>query len=87
MHKNKFKKIFKTPFKTNPLLNKLNVSKENEEKVVKAPRKPVIKNNLKLVLSVKICINNTAHIPIIKEPITFTNRVPYGKFLPNKTTQ
>ena len=58
-------------------LNNFTVSNEKVEKVVNAPKNPVIKNNFKLLDNNKL--STTAHnIPMQKHPIKFTQIVLNG---------
>ena len=60
-----------------PQLNKVTVSLLKVEKVVKAPKNPVIKRHLKLFDKSNLSIISVK-IPIKKPPETFTKRVETG---------
>ena len=55
---------------------KLTTSKENAEKVVKDPSKPIIKKNLTKFSFMFFEKSEVMRYPIKKQPIIFTVRVP-----------
>ena len=55
---------------------KLTTSKENAEKVVKDPSKPIIKKNLTKFSLMFFDKSEVTRYPIKKQPIIFTVRVP-----------
>ncbi len=63
------------------------VSNENVEKVVNPPRNPtnIAKRSSSGALSLSTSVYDKK--PIISEPVTLTNKVPYGKLLPNQFTE
>ena len=74
------KKIFKIIFPRNNLFwferNSLIDSFPKAEKVVKAPRNPVIKNKFKLSIFKLYFLKRANEIPAKKQPKQFTNSVP-----------
>jgi len=72
-----FKNIFIPKLVNSPSWSILTFSKEKVEKVVSAPKKPVITKAL--YSGCTFCAKNIAARPIIKLPKTFTLSVPIGK--------
>lgn len=54
-------------------------SSVNAENVVKPPHKPVIKNNFQVSLAEKDLKLIPQKMPISKQPVAFTAKVPHGK--------
>ena len=59
-----------------PLCHKEKFSAENVEKVVNPPQKPVIRRNFNALSSF---MKSEERIPMRKQPIKFTTKVPKGK--------
>lgn len=74
--------IFTPAFIISPLLIKLTVSNEKVEKVVNAPKKPIIKKARNSGPTIIRSMRKTAKIPMAKEPATLTTNVPYGNERP-----
>ena len=76
------KKTFKIIFPKNNWCwferNSLIDSFPEADKVVKAPRKPVIKNKFKLSIFKLYFLKKATETPTKKQPIQFTNCVPKG---------
>ena len=69
-------KIFTIAYKYWELWRRLTVSRENVEKVVNPPQKPIVKNIRKLGLNDNEFSEKKKTKPRIKLPITFTDKVP-----------
>ena len=76
-HKKIVKKIYIDANTKFPEENKLSVSLENAEKVVKAPKKPT--NNSGLYMYSNLGSKELIKQPRIKQPIKFTPIIPIGK--------
>lgn len=68
-----------TPNDIFPFSNKLTVSNENVENVVKPPQTPTVKNSNKFELIGTILDENSVIIPIITAPTKLINNVANGK--------
>jgi hypothetical protein len=77
-----FRKTFSIPERNFVCRNKFIVSKLKEENVVKPPRKPIKINWRKIGIESSRCSLRENRIPMMQDPITFTARVPCGKWIP-----
>ncbi len=69
-------KILPAALISNPSCKSMRVSKEKVENVVKAPKKPIKTKALTSDPKVKRSVSNIKAIPIKKEPIKLTLKVP-----------
>ena len=76
IHKNTLNKIFPAAFTSRPSCKSIKVSRENVEKVVKAPKKPIRIKALTSEPRVKRSVSKIKAIPIKKEPMILTLSVP-----------
>ena len=82
-----FSKIFRPALITSPCCIKMTLSIENVENVVSAPRNPSPIIGRQGAASIMPWLREDINTPIIREPTILTVKVPYGKPLPNRTTQ
>jgi hypothetical protein len=59
-------------------------SRENVEKVVKAPRIPTVRNALNSAVGCQTNVPDSYNTPKMKDPITFTVKVAQGILEPNQ---